>query len=457
VLALGLAGTVGSVGPINAPFSSEPRVKVATCLEAEGLYSSKGNGQRWQRVATKDPIYSRDVLVQIPGLRTRLEPRPKSVEMVLWGNLPQLSGSPVLESSVILHDSRAYDLDFTPRRGRIVLTNRKEKGAAKIWLRSSTGGVAFTLAEPGDSVALELYGRWPTGVPFKLKPDANHEPVQVWEVFVLKGKLHIETEKHEWEMAAPPGAAYFGGDSVSGPDDSGPQRRDKLPAWADPKAPQPPEAKIIASVLKHYKGKVKSTDPEEIGKDLMARAAKDKNRARASMTRQLVVCARAALNDIVSVFDALDNTKYGPMRRAAVVSLRHWIGTAPGRDLRVYKVLVDDYDYSKAEASTVMQLLHSPFDPGQPETYETLIAYLNHKRLPVRELAYWHLYRLAPAGRDIAYDAAAGQSERTKAAEAWKELIPDGKLPPTPKDKKDKDKTVKKDKDKKDKEDKEDK
>ncbi len=79
--------------------------------------------------------------------------------------------------------------------------------------------------------------------------------------------------------------------------------------------------------------------------------------------------------------------------------------------------------------------MHSPFVVEQPETYETLIEYLNHKRLPVRELARWHLYHLAPVGRDIKYDAAAQPEERAKAAREWKDLIPTGKLPPKEKKK----------------------
>ena len=58
-----------------------------------------------------------------------------------------------------------------------------------------------------------------------------------------------------------------------------------------------------------------------------------------------------------------------------------------------------------------MQLLHSPFDLDRPETYDALIAYLRHSRLPVRELARWHLYRLVPAGRKIVYDAAASEAD----------------------------------------------
>jgi hypothetical protein len=48
----------------------------------------------------------------------------------------------------------------------------------------------------------------------------------------------------------------------------------------------------------------------------------------------------------------------------------------------------------------------------------------------VRELAWWHLYRLAPAGRSIRYDPAGPDAERDKAQAEWKKLIPSGQLPP---------------------------
>jgi hypothetical protein len=64
-----------------------------------------------------------------------------------------------------------------------------------------------------------------------------------------------------------------------------------------------------------------------------------------------------------------------------------------------------------------------------------LINYLKHSRLPVRELARWHLMRLAPAGGDIVYDAASPAAQREQAFERWRALIPAGKLPPPPKKK----------------------
>ena len=78
----------------------------------------------------------------------------------------------------------------------------------------------------------------------------------------------------------------------------------------------------------------------------------------------------------------------------------------------------------------MLQLLHSPFDPNDPVTYQTLIAYLQHDKLAVRELARWHLYRLVPAGRKIGYKPLATEEERARALREWKKLIPSGQLPP---------------------------
>ena len=55
---------------------------------------------------------------------------------------------------------------------------------------------------------------------------------------------------------------------------------------------------------------------------------------------------------------------------------------------------------------------------------------VRHDQLPIRRLAYWHLQRLAPAGRDIKYNPEGTQAEREAAYKQWKKLITEGKLPP---------------------------
>jgi uncharacterized protein (TIGR03000 family) len=431
VLLVGIGIDGHSAAPVDAPPSAEPRVPVAKNLTYPGLFSSKGTGEPFVRMDKGDTLYSRDLLVGIPGLKVDIEPNTKAVSLTLWGNLPGLSDSPVLESSVILHDSRAYELDFTLVRGRVVLTNTKKMGPAKVWLRAR-GGVELVLPEPGDSVAIELYGRWPSGVPFSPNPKTG--PVLVWEVFCLKGNLEIKAGQNEWGMSAPPGPAYFHGDSVDGPSPTGPERRASLPEWADPKAKATPLAKKIQNVLDTYVGTIKSKEPEEVASELLARAEKDKDPERAAALRQIVISAMAASDEVGAVAALLNSSRHDDARNAAVVALRHWIGAREGRDEKLFHILQSQLGFSKSEAEAVMDLLHSPFNRNQPETYETLIAYLKHRRQAVRELAAWHLYRLAPIGRKIAFDASAPAAERDKAADEWKKLIPAGELPKEPGD-----------------------
>lgn len=423
-----LAAAAWGSTPTDAPVSNEPRVPVAKCLSAPGLVESQGNFQHWIRVAKGDVLHSRDVLVALPGFKVEVQPDSKAVQLTLWGNLPGLSDSPVLESEVVLHDTKAYDLDFTLIGGRVVLTNTKEKGPARVWLRAEAG-VQIVLPEPGDSAAFEIYGRWSAGVPFIAKPKTAGKPLRVWEVYCLKGKLEIKAAKTEWYMSAPPGLAYFHGDNVDGPAQRGPEKLAALPSWADPAAKRPPLAEAIDDVVKTYTGRLKSNDPDQIDDEILALAAKEENKDRAHVMRRLVVYAMQALDEADKVAEVLATSKHPEMRQAAVVALRHWIGEKEGRDDRLFEVLQNDQGYTKTEAATVMQLLHSPFYRDQPETFETLIAYLKHRKQAVRELAHWHLVRLAPIGDDIVFDAAASAAERDKAAAAWKERVPAGTLP----------------------------
>ena len=91
---------------------------VAKCASADGtLLSRDGDGKDWRPVAKNTMVSSRDALLALPGTNAVLEAEPRGVSVALHGNMPQLSPSPVLEAEIVLHDSRAYDLDFTPRQG----------------------------------------------------------------------------------------------------------------------------------------------------------------------------------------------------------------------------------------------------------------------------------------------------------------------------------------------------
>src|SRR5207253_10984350 len=81
-------------------------------------------------------------------------------QLLLWGNLPEFSRllPPRLESAVVLHANPEFDLDFTLDRGRVLLSNHKREGPARIRLRFQDEAWDLTLPDQNTEVAAELVG-----------------------------------------------------------------------------------------------------------------------------------------------------------------------------------------------------------------------------------------------------------------------------------------------------------
>jgi hypothetical protein len=288
------------------------------------------------------------------------------------------------------------------------------------------GCCELRLANPGDEVALEIYGRWPRGVPFRKTAQPGDIPLSLLQVLVLKGKAELRIGTRDVALEAPPGPALFTWDNFTGPS-AGPVRVDKLPAWADPKRERPsPAAEMLRAnldrLLESYHKQRAAKNPHEVLTELLTAADSETDAARATLQRQFATLGLAALEDLPRVAEAME-ARQAEVRDAAVMALRNWIGDRAGRDAILFQVLRENLSLPEAQADTVMQLLHSPFAPDQPETLTTLLAYLKHDRLAIRELARWHLERLLPKGREILFDPAAPADERDKAWQAWKALI----------------------------------
>lgn len=407
----------------------EPRVPTAKYLApVGGLLVNERPGLPWRIAPAEAVLSSRDMLLALPGMSARLETTPRAVELTLAGNLPELSEFPGLQSAVILHDSRAFDLDFTLHRGRVFAVNRKTAGPARVWLRIEGAAFQVTLAEPGATVCIGLYGFWPRGVPFNLTLQADETPVRRLMFFAVKGEVDVKDSGTQHSLSMPPGRAYFHWDSVNGPDE-GTRYRRQVDSWADPAPKASPQTKALFEVVEKYRAAVKTKEPRTVLFDLLESAATERDGAQAKALAEFAVLSLAAVNDIDRVVQALDDPRHAEARKAAVSALRHWIGDAARRDRRLYHYLVDRLNYSKEQSATVLQLLHGGLAADDPETYETLLSYLRHDKLAIRELAWRQLLHLVPEDLTVPYDPAASAAERAKAYAAWKEVVPSGSLP----------------------------
>ena len=410
-------------------FGVGTRAVIKKMARGEGVVEAKlareGPGKPWMVVKPGESLHSEDLIIAVPN--GALSTRNNDVRLSLLSDLARLSPFPVLESAVILHDSTDKELDFTLDRGRVDVTNRKRAGAVRVRVRVRDQQFDLTLEEPRTRVAFELYGRWPKGAPFTKDPKAEDEPTAELVLLVLNGSAELKTSKSRHAMTAPPGPAYFHWDSAVG-DDAQVHRLEEVPGWAKPGIANLPRVKDLQAVFGLIR---KSIEDRKVG--TVETVLADTLDADNLNTRRMAVYGLGALDDISHLIDALNGSKHEDVREVSILALRHWIGRYKGQDAKLYDTLVKDKMFTANQAEIVMQLLHSfgDSDLAKPATYETLIDYLVHEKLAVRELAKFHLYRLVPAGKDIAYDPAGAAEERTKAHDKWHTLIPNGKLPPT--------------------------
>ncbi len=433
LLALWLAGATRlSAGEEPKKPPEERRVATGTSLSPYGwLLHREGPGKRLQPVQIEASVFTRDLLLALPGTRAEFKTKNGSLGVGLWGNLPNLSNIPVLESAIVVHDNAKVDLDFTLDRGRIVVTNRKAKGAARLQVRVLGVKWQLNLTEPKATIAMELYGRWPRGMPFRPSPMPEEQPTADLVFLVLEGNVELKSGAQEFALRAPPGPALFHWDSEAGAD-SGPRRQDTRPSWADADAAEGPAAKSVRAMLGPVYTSLKNNEIDTALADLLAAADRDDNPRRARSIRRLAVYAFEAVDALPQLLEALDDAKHPEVRETAVEGLHHWIGRGVEQDQELYKFLTKRLKYPPGQAEIVMSLLHgfSDTELALPQTYEVLIAYLGHKKLPIRELGRWHLYRLAAIGRAIKYDPVGPEADRDKAVKEWKKLLMDGKLPP---------------------------
>jgi hypothetical protein len=146
--------------------------------------------------------------------------------------------------------------------------------------------------------------------------------------------------------------------------------------------------------------------------------------------RILAVFSLAAMEETPAVVEALENKKYRDVRLAAIEGLRHYLGRSRDNVAELFHFLRQK-KFSPGHATITIQLLNSFSDReiARPETYSLLIEYLRHDHLAIRELADWHLRRLAPDPPKFQYDPAGTDAQLKKAQAEWKKKIPEGEVP----------------------------
>jgi hypothetical protein len=384
------------------------------------ILTREAPGKPWQTVKKNGEVRAGESVLGLPG--AAVSTTSGAVRLSLLGDLDRNSPFPVYEAVVFLHETGTFDLDFTLDRGRIAVTNTKDKGSATVRLRFADQEWEATLLEPGAKITMELYGRWPSGAPFKKKPGPKDGPTIDMNLVVVEGTIvlkHCEGVEHR--MHAPKGPAFIDWNSSTG-GCATPLKLDELPPW-------------VSEDTTTDAGKQKKESIEKFRKLIVAKsleaAIDDALQSDDKLRQRGAIVLLGATDNLEKLGEVLGKSNDPDIWNQAVITVRHWIGRGPGQDQKLYQVLVDHFKYKPVHADSMLQLLHS-FDDNalkRPETYEMLISYLDHERFGIRGLAYWHLRRLVPAGEKFKYNPLDSKEARDRAIEDWRKLIPAGTVP----------------------------
>jgi hypothetical protein len=280
------------------------------------------------------------------------------------------------------------------------------------------------LPDSQSEVVVELWGRYPRGVPSR--EAGGKGPVIQMALYVL-GKARLRTRDKDYQL---PNLSEVTWSNMS-PQVAGPRTLPSLPAWWTYEIDKTP-THVAGALLALLDFDKLLSDKTDSVVDTVFTQVKESNDP---FTRNIGVLFLGALDALPFLVEALENPKYPEVRGSAAFVLRNWMSRNADNDAELFRMLGEQRAYSKEKAEIIIRLLHSvsEADAAKPKTYQDLISYLDHDNLAIRQLAFWHLSFLVPEGaQQIVYDPAADAEQRKPACEQWKKLLANGKVLPRP-------------------------
>ncbi len=407
-------------------------------------------GEPWQRLKPNARVATKDMLVSLPGYKSDLR-LDGGVNLTLWGSTYEYM-SPFLESAVVLHvPAEGLDADLTLDRGALLISNQKENAQVRVRLHGEVWDV--TLEDPTTEVGVALLGR-------HVLPYGSGEPPRAdGYLMVRKGRASVRVSPFvEYDNLEPRKEGRHTVPLVIFWDSEG--------KGAQRPVPMPNDARL-RMLLSVFDDPLRSDLIDEDGQKRVqeANAALDgMDRRLAGMGKiedMLVEMLRPeelspnggllkgllamrslgaidAVKDLVNVLD--DAEKPPALRVEAIATLRHWIGRNAGQEDKLYDpkarsgVLTEGGKLTPSEAAIFVELLHTPGNEqlDSPAFWAYLIDKLKADKVAIRELAFFHLRRWVPQWEKVRYNPTAEPDARLAGYKQWKDLIPDGKLPPNP-------------------------
>src|SRR5262249_20751661 len=249
---------------------------------------------------------------------------------------------------------------------------------------------------------------------------------------VLKGRAEVKINYDTFAMQAPPGLAlvFWNNKSKS---KIAPSRMEAVsPLW-DPERKIPREHQDLAAAHEELAAQLaKPGKTVEVGLEESLQSKKADHRI-------LAVRCLGALGDVSALIDALGDPLHPDVRFEAANALRIWLGRGKEQAAKLYDRkkkagILTEKKFRADEAESALELLDefTRDELLQPETYDTLLIYLKHNRLEVRELAYGQLMNVLrregsksdfEEASKIKYNPAGTSEQISQGYEEWKKFL----------------------------------
>jgi len=355
----------------------------------------------WFVMPHRSVVYTGDRLASLEPFDAQFDIKPGSVRMTLRGGTSVAMQPPL----------KGTDTAFEIHRGRVVIRTDSGKAAAKpddqqimlaIAVRNRTWRLTFA---PGTVCGIEVI------------PGEPEAPAQVFTnsgytggLYVLSGTVRLTDDKGQteeitaksWRSMSP---------AADGALPDGKSNRPPLlviPEWITPdSASRSRLSQRYATLFE------KRFDTDEPVSHTMLPVIKDR-RPRLS---ELAVKCLALTEDYASLVTALSEAPHEEARRAAIAGLRTWLPTAAENGQLLTAQLKETIEPENIQPIDRLLWGFGKADARSRETSLQLIRWLGSSDIAIRELAFYHIYRLT--GRKYDYRPNLPPVQRNAAISRW--------------------------------------
>lgn len=426
--------------PMAPEADSTTRQKACPAPARGGVLLARPGADRpWRRISGGDEVTTQDLLMATPGFMPELD-LPGGARMVLWGNMPEASGNPMVqECELRMHPpGLGIAADFTLIEGRVYLRN--EAGTAES---------AFLVRFAGETWEVRLQGAGAEALVEKVPMPVSEEawltgsPVGTEIILAsIRGRARVQVgPAHGLELeAVPSDRAFISWNTLRGTPAGPFAMRADEPLWHAEGARSGRDRQAYIAAFREL--------DQALSGGINPLVALDNIVNRASSTaaaRLTALTALGCLGDFNRLYGEMtDEQATEERRQAAAGSLRHWVSESTDRAKLLHDpntetgYLVAKRDLTPQEAAYLVRLL-LPMGEAQARDHATqkaLVADLSHPRMAIRVAAQRALTDLAVGPfihrSPVIFNSKGSEASWRLAQGAWSRLIDQGKLPGKP-------------------------